>query len=70
MVSRYCHIPSFVRVFTARRAVFGHKVVDIPRVSFFPLKCSVCMWHYHCAVVLSSPYAHTLLTRSTPSHVT
>lgn len=36
IVSRYCHIPSFVRVSTAWRVIFGHKVVDIPRVSFFP----------------------------------
>ena len=34
---------------------FGHKVVDIPEVSFFPLRCSIC---YHCAVVLPCPYTH------------
>lgn len=50
--------------------VFGHTVVDIPGVSSFPLKRSVCLWHHHCAVLLPSPYTHTPLTLSAPSYVT
>lgn len=23
--------------------VFGHKVVDIPGMAFFPLKCAICL---------------------------
>ena len=41
-------------------------MVDIPGGSFFPsCKCSICLWHCHCAVILPFPY-----TLSAPSHVT